>query len=144
METATAAGVRRRQINAHGLSWPAADTLAVRRLRRPLLMGLNAPRATLLRRLSEGPASGTMAPSRRIGEAETARGKPVSHEHRADDADQRASDHVAGMMGQQHQATDRRSEPHTQSSMARACGQTAETAKASAKLVMAWPDGKLA
>src|SRR3954447_7604001 len=30
--------------------------------------------------------------------------KPVAHEHRADGSDQRARDHVAGMMGQQHQA----------------------------------------
>src|SRR4030081_1296368 len=36
--------------------------------------------------------------------AEPAGGKPVAHDHRADDADERAGDDVAGMMGQQHQA----------------------------------------
>src|ERR1700692_2372981 len=38
------------------------------------------------------------------GKPQTARGKPVSHEHHTDHPDQRARDHVAGMMGQQHEA----------------------------------------
>ena len=81
--------------------------------------------------------NGPIAPD---GEPETAGRKPISHEHRADDADQRARDHVAGMMRQEHQATDRNRTAYT-IMMALACDQTAETAKASAKLVTAWPDG---
>src|SRR4051794_28595888 len=35
--------------------------------------------------------------------AQPAGGEPVTHHHRADDADERAGNDVAGMMGQQHQ-----------------------------------------
>src|SRR6185369_10774499 len=55
---------RRRQINTLGLSWPAAGCY-VRRLA-SASYGPDAPRATLLRRFSEGPASGTIAPSPRM------------------------------------------------------------------------------
>ena len=69
-------------------------------------------------------------------EAEAACGEPVPHEHRTDHADQGARDDIAGMMGQQHQAADRDQDAYTIIA-ARARGQIAETAKASAKLVMA-------
>jgi hypothetical protein len=46
------------------------------------------------------------------------------------------------MMGQQHQ-TGRRNDEGIDGHRNAACGQTADTAKASAKAVVAWPEGKL-
>ena len=96
--------VRRRQINARRWSGPSAgDACRPAGLRRPLLMGPRRPRATLLR-CPETLRSGTISPSRRIAKPR----RRAANQYRTAMAPttpiKRARDHVARMMGEQHQA----------------------------------------
>src|SRR4051812_22026134 len=61
--------IRRWQINAHGFKLIGRGTFGPEGLSASAYYGANALRATLLRWPSEGPASGSIAPSRRMVKA---------------------------------------------------------------------------
>ena len=106
--------------------------------------GAEAPRATLLRRPERGPRQrhdGAVAADRetRAGARRTSSAPTSRRSRRPGRRRPRRSDDAPAAPG-----GCARSQRHRSTITGRACGHNAETAKASAKAVLAWPDGKLA
>ena len=94
----------RKMSNRHSSGWFGQTRNRAYRAawRRPLLWGESAP-GNPFEAPGRGPDKGHNGAVALDRKSEPPGRKPVAHEHRADDADQRAGHDVARMMGQQHQ-----------------------------------------
>src|SRR5258705_9394789 len=102
METATALLSEVVKSALIWLVWKGPEPGISAAWRRPLLWGESAA-GNPFEAPGRGPYKGHNAAVALDRKSQSAGRKPVSHEHRADDPNQRAGNHVARMVGDQHQ-----------------------------------------